>query len=158
MAVTFGNIAGEESATVTFKMATVTIDRNSTVAHQEIMTIGSPQTSNALAAVVASAPASTEFGLVVRVADNVTIQGNSTVFQGGTWNVTNVSGTVSLPTGAATVAKQPALGTAGTASADVISVQGIASMTPISIQGNSTVVVASGTITAVTDITNAVTI
>jgi hypothetical protein len=36
-----------------------------------------------------------------------------------------------LPTGAATAAKQPALGTAGTASADVITVQGIASMTPI---------------------------
>jgi len=36
-----------------------------------------------------------------------------------------------LPTGASTVAKQPALGTAGTASADVISVQGIASMTPL---------------------------
>ncbi len=51
--------------------------------------------------------------------------------QSGTWNVTNVSGTVSLPTGASTAAKQPALGTAGTASADVISVQGIASMTPL---------------------------
>lgn len=36
-----------------------------------------------------------------------------------------------LPTGASTAAKQPALGTAGTASTDVITVQGIASMTPI---------------------------
>lgn len=36
-----------------------------------------------------------------------------------------------LPTGASTSAKQPALGTAGTASTDVITVQGIASMTPI---------------------------
>ena len=51
--------------------------------------------------------------------------------QSGTWNITNVSGTVSLPTGASTAAKQPALGTAGTASTDVITVQGIASMTPI---------------------------
>ena len=50
--------------------------------------------------------------------------------QSGTWNITNISGTVSLPTGASTAAKQPALGTAGAASADVISVQGIASMTP----------------------------
>lgn len=56
--------------------------------------------------------------------------------QSGAWNVTNVSGTVSLPTGAATAAKQPALGTAGTASADVISVQGIASMTPIQVADN----------------------
>jgi len=51
--------------------------------------------------------------------------------QNGTWNITNVSGTVSLPTGASTSAKQPALGTAGSASADVITMQGIASMTPI---------------------------
>jgi hypothetical protein len=35
-----------------------------------------------------------------------------------------------LPTGAATAAKQPALGTAGTSSTDVITVQGIASGTP----------------------------
>jgi hypothetical protein len=47
------------------------------------------------------------------------------VNQGGTWNINNVSGTISLPTGAATAAKQPALGTAGTPSADVISVQGV---------------------------------
>jgi len=51
--------------------------------------------------------------------------------QSGTWNINNVSGTVSLPTGAATAAKQPALGTAGAASADVITVQGIASGTTI---------------------------
>ena len=36
-----------------------------------------------------------------------------------------------LPSGASTSAKQPALGTAGTASADVITVQGITSMTPL---------------------------
>lgn len=51
--------------------------------------------------------------------------------QSGAWNVTNVSGTVSLPTGASTAAKQPALGTAGSASSDVITVQGIASGTPV---------------------------
>jgi hypothetical protein len=57
--------------------------------------------------------------------------------QSGTWNVANVSGTVSLPTGAATAAKQPALGTAGTASADVITVQGIASMTALKVDGSA---------------------
>jgi len=41
-----------------------------------------------------------------------------------------------LPTGAATSAKQPALGTAGTASTDVITVQGIASMTPLKTDGS----------------------
>ena len=54
-----------------------------------------------------------------------------TANQGGTWNINNISGTVSLPTGAATAAKQPALGTAGSSSADVITVQGASSMTPL---------------------------
>lgn len=39
-----------------------------------------------------------------------------------------------LPTGASTAAKQPALGTAGTASADVITVQGRAGMTELLVQ------------------------
>lgn len=42
-----------------------------------------------------------------------------------------------LPTGASTSAKQPALGTAGTASADVITVQGIASMTALKVDGSA---------------------
>lgn len=49
-------------------------------------------------------------------------------------SLTNISGTISLPTGAATAAKQPALGTAGTASSDVISIQGIASGTIVNTQ------------------------
>lgn len=47
-----------------------------------------------------------------------------------------------LPTGAATAAKQPALGTAGTPSADVISVQGVASGTAIPVSG--TVAISAG--------------
>lgn len=47
---------------------------------------------------------------------------------------TDLSGTtVPLPTGAATSAKQPALGTAGTPSTDVISVQGVAGGTALPI-------------------------
>ncbi len=42
-----------------------------------------------------------------------------------------------LPTGAATAVKQPALGTAGSASADVITVQGIASMTALKVDGSA---------------------
>lgn len=71
---------------------------------------------------------------VVSIDDNggaITVDGTVAATQSGTWNITNVSGTVSLPTGASTAAKQPALGTAGSASSDVISVQGIASMTPL---------------------------
>lgn len=43
-----------------------------------------------------------------------------------------------LPSGAATEAKQPALGTAGSASADVITVQGVASMTPLRVDNGGT--------------------
>lgn len=60
----------------------------------------------------------------------------------GAW--VNVKTSV-LPTGAATSAKQPALGTAGTASADVITVQGKASMTPILVDGSGTPLPVSGT-------------
>jgi hypothetical protein len=54
-----------------------------------------------------------------------------TASQSGTWNINNISGTVSLPSGAATAAKQPAPGTAGVPSADVITIQGAAGMTAI---------------------------
>ena len=43
-----------------------------------------------------------------------------------------------LPTGAATAAKQPALGTAGSASSDVLTIQGITSMTPLSVSQSGT--------------------
>ena len=43
-----------------------------------------------------------------------------------------------LPTGAATAAKQPALGVAGTPSADVLSVQGVTGMTPFKVDGSAT--------------------
>lgn len=68
--------------------------------------------------------------------------------QSGTWNINNISGTISLPTGASTSAKQPAIGTAGTASADILTVQGIASMTPIlaTLSGTNNINNISGTI------------
>ncbi len=50
-----------------------------------------------------------------------------------------------VPTGASTAAKQPALGTAGTASADVITVQGIASMTALKVDGSAVTQPVSGT-------------
>lgn len=51
-----------------------------------------------------------------------------------------------LPSGAATLAKQPALGTAGTASADVITIQGIASMTAVKVDGSGVTQPVSGTV------------
>jgi hypothetical protein len=51
-----------------------------------------------------------------------------------------------LPSGASTAAKQPALGTAGTASTDVITVQGITSMTPLLVNGSGVTQPVSGTV------------
>lgn len=102
---------------------------------------------------------------VILATDQPSLTNAIPVAQSGSWTVT-VNGTVTanagtgtfaisaaslpLPTGAATAAKQPALGTAGTASSDVITVQGIAAMTPLSVtgtffQGTQPV---SGTVTA----------
>jgi hypothetical protein len=57
-------------------------------------------------------------------------------------------GALPLPSGAATAAKQPALGTAGTPSADVITVQGAASMTALKTDGSGVTQPISGTVTA----------
>lgn len=57
------------------------------------------------------------------------------------------TGTPALPTGAATAAKQPALGTAGTASSDVLTVQGIASMTALKVDGSAVTQPISGSLT-----------
>ena len=55
---------------------------------------------------------------------------------------------VGLPSGASTAAKQPAIGTAGTASADVLTIQGIASMTALLVNGSGVTQPVSGTVTA----------
>jgi hypothetical protein len=87
---------------------------------------------------------------------------------GGTLAISAAS--LPLPTGAATSAKQPAIGTAGTASADVLTVQGIASMTALKVDGSAVTqpvsdgggsltvdgtVAVSGTVTVDTELTTA---
>ena len=62
----------------------------------------------------------------------------------GTFAVSAAS--LPLPTGASTSAKQPALGTAGTASSDVITVQGIASMTALKVDGSAVTQPISGSV------------
>jgi sulfur carrier protein ThiS len=66
---TFSNIDGEESNTVTFTVGAVSLTRNSSVELQEILCIGDPETASSLgiARVLASAPASTNAGLGVRI-------------------------------------------------------------------------------------------
>lgn len=84
-------------------------------------------------------PGGTEYGLVTRniPSGTQTVSGTITANAGsGTFAIS--AATLPLPAGASTAAKQPALGTAGTASADVLSIQGIASMTPVKTDGSAT--------------------
>jgi len=88
---TFSHISGAEPSTITFKARTIAITQNSSVMQQEIISLGDPDTSNAVAAILNTAPASTAWGLATRpvgysttvqvssVGGIVQIQGNSTV-------------------------------------------------------------------------------
>lgn len=58
-----------------------------------------------------------------------------------------------LPTNAATSAKQPALGTAGTASADVITIQGKSGMTAVVVDGSGVTQPVSGSVTVAGTVT-----
>lgn len=72
--------------------------------------------------------------------------------QSGSWSV-SVTGTVAisaaalpLPSGAATAAKQPALGTSGTPSSDVISVQGVSGGTVLPVSDGGGTLTVDGTV------------
>lgn len=79
---TFSFIGGAEPSTLTFKAATVTQTRNSSVKHQELISLADPDSSLAVAAVLAGNPASTAWGLVVRGAGPFATTGDSTCVQG----------------------------------------------------------------------------
>ena len=121
---TFNNIGLQEPSTITARVASVTITRGSTAEQQEILVIGDSDSSGAIARVVASAPASTDWGLVVRpvgesttvnvssVAGNVRVVNSSaadllaSVAQSGAWSVavSNYSTTVNVSSLAGKVA------------------------------------------------------
>src|SRR5215472_13372071 len=82
----------------------------------------------------------------VGITGTATVSGIVAATQSGAWDVRNITGTVSLPTGAATAAKQPALGTAGTPSADIITVQGVTAMTPLKVDGSAVTQPVSGSV------------
>lgn len=100
-------------------------------------TLYSGPTRGAFFQIAVSALTSGTFAGTVRLRAQAPTASSVMASQNGTWNITNVTGTVSLPTGAATVAKQPALGTAGSASTDVLTVQGITSMVPLKVDGSA---------------------
>ena len=90
--------------------------------------------------VTVPAPLSTTGGGTEATALRVTVASDSTGVlsvddNGGSLTIDAAS--LPLPTGASTAAKQPALGTAGTASTDVITIQGIASMTKLLVTPDS---------------------
>lgn len=57
-----------DASTITHRLRAVTMDMNSTVTMQEVMTLGDANSSLGLMPVIATAPASTSFGAVVRIA------------------------------------------------------------------------------------------
>lgn len=97
--------------------------------------IGIFMTITAAAAVLyAQNPVSIQqLGTGTTVTTTVPVSGTVTANQGGSpWQVQSNSANIATQTTAAAIlAKQPALGTAGTASTDVITIQGIASMTKL---------------------------
>ncbi len=109
--------------------------------HRQVVVIGDPSTNAGIAAVDATK------GLAV---DLTNTGANATAIKVDGSAVTQPVSAASLPlpTGAATAAKQPALGTAGSASSDVITIQGIASMTAVKVDGSAVTQPVSGTVTA----------
>lgn len=104
----------------------------------------------------ATAIPATSDGLKVDLgADNdVTVTGTVTVDGSGVTQPVSAA-SLPLPSGAATAAKQPALGVAGTPSADVLTVQGAASMTAVKVDGSAVTQPVSGTVTASGPVTDA---
>lgn len=102
-----GDINLQEPSTVTKRLAAVAIDRNSTTQYQEVMVLGSPNSTGvvALAEVQATVPASTSFGLVVRVADpstgpiQISSVGGVVAVSTGPVQVSSVGGVVQVSTG-----------------------------------------------------------
>ncbi len=127
-------------------------------------------TSGTVNVTITPVAAASDLGVTVGQATaanlNATVTGTVNSAQSGTWTVQpgNTANTTAwkvdgsavtqpvsaaslpLPSGAATSAKQPALGTAGSASADVLSVQGVASMTALKVDGSAVTQPVSGTL------------
>src|SRR5215469_8946444 len=80
----------------------------------------------------------------------VTVSSDSSLAatQSGSWDIRNITGSVPLPTGASTSAKQPAIGTAGVPSADVLTVQGVSGMTALKVDGTGGSFPVTGTVAA----------
>lgn len=151
---TFSEIAGAEPSTVTFKVRTAVLDVNGTNLQQEILVIGDAESTLAVARVLNQAPASTDWGVVTRLAGTATIQGNSTAVQGtnpwiiaGNSTVVFAAGHVSSAAPAGNSSGVVVRIAGGPSSAvDLVMrpvFSGTAADNPVQISGNSTVVLSA---------------
>src|SRR5579883_317704 len=124
-----------------------TVTTGAGTVYRERMAVGDPATGGNIAAVTNAAPGSTPFGLVTwpvtSASQPLRVDPVGTTVQPVSGTVTANLGTLN---GAATAAKQPALGTAGTPSADVLTVQGAAGMTALKVDGSAVTQPVSGTV------------
>lgn len=97
----------------------------------------------------ASSDVLTVQGIASMTALKVDASGTTVPVSGTFWQSTQPVSAASLPlpSGAATSAKQPAPGTAGTPSSDVLTVQGATSMTALKVDGSAVTQPISGTVT-----------
>jgi hypothetical protein len=95
------------SGTVTANLAAGT----NNIGDVDVLTVPAPlsTTGNGTAATALRVTVASDSTGVLAVTDNggsLTVDGTVAATQSGTWNITNISGTVSLPTGAATLSEQ----------------------------------------------------
>lgn len=119
MAITFSNIGMEEPSTITNRASAVTINRGGTDEQQEILVIGDPESSVAIARVLAATPASTEYGLAVRE-----IVPQST----GPFAISSVGGVVAVSTGPVQVSSVGGVVQVSTGPFQISSIQGVVSV------------------------------
>lgn len=133
--------------------AVIATDDDTTAHHQYVkMEWGADGTFTKVASGASAVPIQ-DGGNTITVDGTVGVSGTVTVNGSGVTQPVSAAA-LPLPSGAATEAKQPALGEAGTASTDVITVQGIAAMTALKVDGSGVTQPVSGTV-AVTGVATA---
>lgn len=157
----FSHISGQEPSTVTFKAATVTLTRNSSAMHQELISLADPESSLSIARVSSAAPASSDAGLIVRQVGHSTIvsvaalPANSSQVEvrampAGSTTVTIAAITGPVSTGAPTtsdtgvIVRQVGYSTIVSVAAFPANSSQVEVRNTVTIAGNSTVVAAAG--------------
>lgn len=138
---TFNHIGGAEPSTLTFKAATVSMTRNSSVMHQELISLADPESSLSVARISSLAPASSDAGLIVRQVGWSTIVsiGGPTSTAAPVSNDTGVIVRVVGYSTIVTVAAMPAGSTTVTVAALPANSSQVEVRNTVTIQGNSTV-------------------